>query len=239
MTTEDSARGDSSAGSPNLGWLPSGCTVLLSQHHLPVAVAVLVGGALLAAASEEALAPRGLAPALASCRPAEIDAPAPALSPTELKLARYVSRRYFVGLEASERVVQAAYAAAEEVGLDPLLLLAVAAVESSFNPLAESVVGAKGLMQIIPKFHRKKLGVAGGEDVLFDPQTNILLGARILQEYVYRTGTLEAGLQFYNGAFFDSSAQYARKVMAERLRLEAVVRGANGVREAAVRATAS
>jgi hypothetical protein len=41
---------------------------------------------------------------------------------------------------------------------------------------------------------------------------------------VRRTGTLEAGLQFYNGAFWDGSAQYAQKVMAERARLEQVVR---------------
>ena len=57
-----------------------------------------------------------------------------------------------------------------------------------------------------------------------DPESNILLGARILQEYIYRTGTVEAGLQFYNGAFWDGSAQYAQKVMAERERLEIVLR---------------
>jgi soluble lytic murein transglycosylase-like protein len=135
--------------------------------------------------------------------------------------------------------VQAAYAAADEVGLDPLLLLAVAAVESSFNPLAESVVGAKGLMQIIPKYHRNKLRLAGGERALFDPEANILVGARILRDYVYRTGTLQAGLQFYNGAFFDASAQYARKVMAVRLRLEAVLRGTASRREATLAADAS
>lgn len=199
----------------------------LSQQHLPLAMAVLVGGTLFCSASGEA----PLRPAeLGLCEPARVEAPPPALSASGLKLARYLSRRYFVGLEATERVVQAAYAAAEEVGLDPLLLLAVAAVESSFNPLAESVMGAKGLMQIIPKYHRDKLRLAGGEPALFDPEANLLVGARILQEYVQRTGTLEAGLQFYNGAFFDSSAQYARKVMAERARLEAAMRGARELR---------
>ena len=81
-----------------------------------------------------------------------------------------------------------------EVGLDPLLVLAVIAVESRFNPIAESGMGAKGLMQIIPRFHLDKLRAAGGEDAVFDPESNILVGARILQEYVYRTGTLDAGL---------------------------------------------
>ena len=199
-------------------------------------MAVLVGGTLLSVPSEELLAP---AAALASCRPAHIEAPAPALGVAELKLARYLSRRYLVGLEETERVVGAAYNAADEVGLDPLLLLAVAAVESSFNPLAESVMGAKGLMQIIPKYHREKLQLLGGDEALFDPEANILLGARILQDYVHRTGTLEAGLQFYNGAFFDASAQYARKVMAERARLEAVLHRPRDVHEAAVSAAAS
>jgi soluble lytic murein transglycosylase-like protein len=209
----------------------------LNAHQLPVALAVLLGGAALVAASGEALAPLGEPAGLALCRPAHIDV---AAEPTaiEVRLAQYLSRRYFIPLEPAERVVQAAYAAADEVGLDPLLLLAVAAVESSFNPLAQSVMGAKGLMQIIPKYHPDKLGLAGDDRVLFDPEANMRLGARILQEYVHRTGTLEAGLQFYNGAFFDATAQYARKVMAERSRLQAVLR-AMQVREAALPASAS
>jgi hypothetical protein len=194
---------------------------------------------MLAAAPGDAQAPEVTGHELLACRPAHIEAPAPALTAPELRLSRYLSRRYMVGLAATEQVVQAAYAAAGEVGLDPLLLLAVAAVESSFNPLAESVVGAKGLMQIIPRWHREKLERLGGDDALFDPEANILLGAHILKEYVHRTGTLEAGLQFYNGAFFDSTAQYARKVLAERSRLEQVVRGTSRVREATLSAQAS
>jgi hypothetical protein len=191
------------------------------------------------AASGDALAPQPAGHELFACRPAHVEAPAPALTAPELRLSRYLSRRYMVGLAATEHVVQAAYAAAGEVGLDPLLLLAVAAIESSFNPLAESVVGAKGLMQIIPRWHREKLARLGGDDALFDPEANILLGAHILKEYVHRTGTLEAGLQFYNGAFFDSTAQYARKVLAERALLEQVVRGPSRVREATLSAQAS
>ena len=194
---------------------------------------------MLAAVSGDALAPDATGEALVACRPAHVEAPAPALSARELRLARYLSRRYMLDQAATEQVVQAAYAAADQVGLDPLLLLAVAAVESSFNPLAESVMGAKGLMQIIPKWHRKKLEVVGGDEALFDPEANILLGARILKEYVHRTGTLEAGLQFYNGAFFDSTAQYARKVLTERARLQRVVRGMDRVREATLSASAS
>jgi soluble lytic murein transglycosylase-like protein len=121
-------------------------------------------------------------------------------------------------------MVAAAYRAAKEVGLDPLLVLAVISIESRFNPIAESGMGARGLMQIIPRFHRAKLEEEGGEDAVLDPESNILVGTRILQEYVYRTGTLEAGLQLYNGATRDYTAGYAQKVMAERTRLERVMR---------------
>lgn len=205
--------------------------MLACRPHLPVAVAVLVAGALVPSGAEEA--PEGYA-SLTSCRPAHVEPPPPPRAVTEGKLARYLAHRYLVGLESTLRAVRAAYSAAEEVGLDPLLLLAVAAVESSFNPLAESLKGAKGLMQIIPKYHAEKLWLAGGDQVLFDPEASMRLGASILQEYVRRTGSVRGGLQFYNGAYPDASAQYARKVMAERARLEAAVRERSVVHEAAL-----
>jgi hypothetical protein len=139
-------------------------------------------------------------------------------------LVAHLSRRYLIAAEALERVVATAHTAAGKAGLDPLLVLAVIGVESRYNPVAESPMGAKGLMQIIPKYHRATLGEHGGEQAVLDPRTNILVGSRILQEYVERTGSLEAGLQFYNGAFWDGSARYARRVMAERGRLEQVLR---------------
>jgi soluble lytic murein transglycosylase-like protein len=135
-------------------------------------------------------------------------------------LVSYLSRRYRVASSATEQLVDAAYDAGQQVGLDPLLILAVVAIESRFNPIAESGVGAKGLMQVIPKHHQDKLVDHGGESAVLDPTTNILLGAQILKEYIRRTGSLEAGLQFYNGALADVSSQYAQKVMAEKERLQ-------------------
>jgi len=178
-------------------------------------------------AADEAYAPDAEHDAVAelSCTPEETFAVVPR-DPAQAILARYLSRRFLIAGEATERMVGAAYSAAREVGLDPLLVLAVISVESRFNPIAESVMGAKGLMQIIPKYHPGKVKALGGEAALWDPASNIEIGAAILQEYVYRTGTLEAGLQFYNGAFGDASAQYSRRVLAERHRLVDVVRGA-------------
>ena len=180
--------------------------------------------AVLGLASEDAFAPNRGAPALAACTlPAAAE---PELAPEQIALAAFLSRRYQVARSVTERVVAAAWRAADEVGLDPLTVLAVVSVESRFNPIAESGMGAKGLMQIIPRYHRAKLDAEGGEDAVLDPESNILVGTRILQEYVRRTGTLEAGLQLYNGAARDGSALYAQKVLSERARLARVMRGA-------------
>ena len=197
----------------------------LRQRSLPILFASAVAATFLLLAADDAYAPEADRDVVASCLPEEAFAEAPP-DPAQALLAQYLSRRFFVAGEASERMVGAAYRAAREVGLDPLLVLAVISVESSFNPIAESVMGAKGLMQIIPRFHAAKVSAAGGEAALWDPERNIELGAWILQEYVHRAGTLEAGLQFYNGAFADTSAQYARKVFAERARLIKAARGA-------------
>jgi len=134
-------------------------------------------------------------------------------------LAIYLSRRYKVAQDATEQLVGAAHEAGSLTGVDPLLILAVMAVESRFNPIAESVMGAKGLMQVIPKFHQDKLDALGGEESVFDPMTNILVGARILKDAVRRGGGLMPGLQLYAGAFSDDSQQYAQKVMAEKERM--------------------
>jgi soluble lytic murein transglycosylase-like protein len=196
--------------------------VTLPHRSHPLAFAVVVTATLLMLAADQAYAPEADRDVEQSCVPEETFG-APARDPAEAILVKYLSRRFLIAAEATERMVGAAYSAAREVGLDPLLVLAVISVESRFNPIAESVMGAKGLMQIIPKYHPAKMLAVGGEAALWDPESNIYVGARILQEYVYRTGTLEAGLQFYNGAFGDGRAQYASRVMAERDRLLEVV----------------
>ena len=178
-------------------------------------------------AAGDAFAPEPPEAELGTCAPQESFA-AEIPDATQVVLSKYLSRRFQIASEATKRMVGAAYDAAREVGLDPLVLLAVISVESRFNPIAQSGAGAKGLMQIIPKYHRAKLDDLGGEQALWDPEANIRLGALILQEYVYRTGTLEAGLQYYNGAYWDGRAQYAQKVLNERARLLEVVREDGG-----------
>lgn len=130
-----------------------------------------------------------------------------------------LSKRYRVAEEAVGGFVAAAYKAGKVTAVDPLLILAVISVESRFNPVAESNFGAKGLMQIIPKFHKEKLIGHGGEEALLDPEVNILVGAQVLREYLRRFGGTETALQAYNGAFEESTSQYAKQVLSERSRI--------------------
>src|SRR5262245_58527256 len=125
--------------------------------------------------------------------------------PQHKVLAGYLARKYRVAGDATVDLVSESYAVGKTVGLDPLLILAVISVESRFNPIAESDMGAKGLMQVIPKFHTEKLAVHGGQDAVLDPKTNILVGAQILKEYIRLSGGIEAGLQMYNGTAYDRS----------------------------------
>ena len=193
-------------------------TIKLLQPLVVGACALLV-----AAAPPSAVAPD--TPEEASCTlPGKLAIEAP--SAAQQALIDHLSRRYLIASDATERMVAVAHQAGRDFGLDPLLVLAVISVESRFNPIAESGMGAKGLMQIIPEYHMDKLRKVGGEEAVFDPDSNIRVGAQILREYVRRTGSLEAGLQFYNGALNDEQSRYARKVLAERARLARVAQGA-------------
>jgi soluble lytic murein transglycosylase-like protein len=145
-----------------------------------------------------------------------------ALEREQRAASEYLARRYRVSDEAVAGFVASAYRSGKRFSVDPLLILSVAAVESRFNPVAESVFGAQGLMQVIPRFHFDKLG-SGGAVSLLDPDTNIQVGAQILQEYLRRTGDLEGALQLYSGAPDDPVAAYATKVLGERTRLEQAV----------------
>lgn len=175
-----------------------------------------------------AAAPAAVAAAPEAPAQARAELPAPALVPAEdvrrhRRIAEHLSRRYLVSADAIEEMVAAAHHAADRVRLDPLLILAVMAVESRFNPVAESVAGAKGLMQVIPKYHPEKFEPLGGEKAVLDPRANILVGALIIREYLNRTGDLTAALQLYNGAPNDPETGYTRKVMAEHQRLKGFV----------------
>jgi soluble lytic murein transglycosylase-like protein len=148
------------------------------------------------------------------------------LSRAQASVALWLSRRYHVAPEPVSRLVQEAWTVGALVDLDPTLILAVMAVESSFNPFAESPVGAQGLMQVMTKVHDDKYEAFGGSHAAFDPVTNLRVGVQVLKECIRRTGSLEAGLRSYVGASNSGEdGGYAAKVLAQQSILRLVASG--------------
>ncbi|CAG9169545.1 lytic transglycosylase domain-containing protein [Cupriavidus pampae] len=138
-------------------------------------------------------------------------------------VAEYIARKYRVASQATGQLVKAAYMTGREVGIDPLLILGVIAIESSFNPYAESGVGAQGLMQVMTKVHSDKYEAVGGVTEALNPYANIKIGALVLKDCIARAGSIEGGLRFYVGSTSTGDGGYGAKVLAERARLRALL----------------
>jgi Transglycosylase SLT domain len=148
------------------------------------------------------------------------------LNRQQAAVAQWLSRRYRVAPEPVSRLVQEAWRVGAKAGLDPTLILAIMAIESSFNPFAQSSVGAQGLMQVMTKVHNDKYEAFGGNHAAFDPVTNLRVGVQVLKECIARAGGLEAGLRFYVGAAnLSDDGGYASKVLSEQQSLRQVASG--------------
>jgi hypothetical protein len=143
-------------------------------------------------------------------------------------VTNWLSKRYRVAGDAANMLVSTAYLTAHELKLDPLLILAVMAIESGLNPFAESPMGAKGLMQVMAKVHHDKFEDVGGPQAALNPVANIRVGALILKDYVKRTGSIEGGLKTYVGAAdLETDSGYGNKVLNEYKLLKKVSKGQN------------
>jgi soluble lytic murein transglycosylase-like protein len=148
------------------------------------------------------------------------------LSTEQQRVNLWLSKRYRIAGTASTLLVGAAYEAAETVKVDPLLILAVMAIESRFNPFAESAMGAQGLMQVMSRVHREKFDDHGGPTAALNPVANIQVGARILKDMIRVSGSVQGGLKLYVGAGnLETDGGYAAKVLAEYSRLQQVAAG--------------
>lgn len=144
----------------------------------------------------------------------------------QASVAYWLSKKYRVAPEPLGALVAEAYTLGLKTKLDPTLILAIMAVESGFNPFAQSAMGAQGLMQVMTKVHGDKYENFGGALSAFDPLTNLRVGVKVLQECIARAGSLEGGLRSYVGAGnMDDDGGYAGKVLAEHARLQSVAGG--------------
>jgi hypothetical protein len=141
-------------------------------------------------------------------------------------LAFWLARKYHVAPEPVSALVSEAYDLGPKNQLEPTLILAVMAVESGFNPFAQSQVGAQGLMQVMTKVHEDKYQGFGGALAAFDPVANLRVGVNVLKDCITRGGSIEGGLKLYVGAANGKDdGGYASKVMGEYGRLQQVAKG--------------
>ncbi len=157
--------------------------------------------------------------------------PVGAAEPAQEHVTRYLSRRYRVAENAVRQIVGQAFTTGRSIGVDPTLILAVTAIESSLNPFAQSPVGAQGLMQIMTHVHSDKFAMHGGDHAALDPIANLKVGSEILRDLIRRGGSVERGLQLYVGAGnLPDDGGYATRVLGEMGRIKLAAAG--GVREA-------
>ena len=145
----------------------------------------------------------------------------------QANLAYWLSRKYRVAAEPLSALITEAYDLGPNNGIEPTLILAVMAVESGFNPFAQSHVGAQGLMQVMTKVHSDKYQGFGGNLAAFDPVANLRVGVNVLRDCIQRGGGIEGGLKLYVGAGpGKEDGGYVNKVLAEQKRLQQVAKGA-------------
>ena len=126
-------------------------------------------------------------------------------------LTKYVQKRSKVKLSEyqAKTIVTSAIRHGNKFKIDPTLVLAVAEVESEFNPKARSSSSsAYGLMQVIPYWHKEKIR---NRDMR-QAKEQIAVGAEVLAEYIESGGSVKAALKLYSGG----SSKYATKVIKTR-----------------------
>ena len=145
----------------------------------------------------------------------------PGITPAQERALRsYIARKYRVASSVAGALINTAFVVAKEMKLDPQLILAVIAIESRYNPYAESHVGAQGLMQVMTRVHKEKfVDFADGTIAALHPIANMRVGSRILRDCIDRRGSIERGLACYVGATGPSDGGYGAKVLAERRRM--------------------
>lgn len=123
-------------------------------------------------------------------------------------LAQHISVEFKKPLSVSLNIVKQAYAQSLLQGLPLPLVLGVIEKESGFNVKASNSYGAKGLMQVVPRFHSDKLEGLDPSSLL-TASVNLMVGTKVLKEYLEgASGNLALALRRYSGG----SREYATAV---------------------------
>lgn len=100
------------------------------------------------------------------------------------------------------RLTDVIYSESKKYEYDPMFILAVILTESSFKKGQKSSVGARGLMQVVPFVGKDVAPRAGvnweGSTTLFEPESNIKLGALHMFEQILKFGDVKKAILSYN-----------------------------------------
>ena len=146
------------------------------------------------------------------------ESPSFRLTRAERGVVQHIARKYRVNASSVEQYMGYARQSGKTYNVDPYLIMAVMATESSFNPRAQSRVGAQGLMQVHTKMHKKRFKPYGSTDTVWEPKVNIQVGSSILSDYLKRYGGSERrALKAYVGAArMSHDGGYGNKVLRRR-----------------------
>jgi soluble lytic murein transglycosylase-like protein len=140
------------------------------------------------------------------------------------RVTQYIQKTFKVAPHKTIAIITEAIYNGRKHNLQPELILAVIAVESTFRENAVSHAGARGLMQILPRAHPKKVKALGGIEALFQLKRNIATGTAILNEYMQRSeGDLQKALLRYNGSLSDPTSNYSDKVLRVFNKLKEII----------------
>lgn len=144
--------------------------------------------------------------------------PSVRLTRAERGVVQHIARKYRVNASSVEQYMGYARQSGKTYNVDPYLIMAVMATESSFNPRAQSRVGAQGLMQVHTRMHKKRFKPYGSTDTVWEPKVNIQVGSSILSDYLKRYGGSERrALKAYVGAArMSHDGGYGNKVLRRR-----------------------
>jgi soluble lytic murein transglycosylase-like protein len=142
----------------------------------------------------------------------------------------WLSRKYKVSPEPLSVLVAEAFLLGERAKIAPTLILAIMAIESNFNPFAQSSVGGQGLMQILPGQQAHKLAQLGGPMATFDPLSNLRLGVSVLHDLSVQKGSIDAGLIAYAETTKSRESNYLERVLQEQQRLARVTQSVRQAR---------
>lgn len=161
------------------------------------------------------LAAHGLirTPVVVHPEPAGTPVPQAAAAFDQDTVTSYLSREWNLGRPYASQVASAVLTSSKRHGVDPLLLMAVAATESSFKHWVGNPDGGNdpmkpfGIMQVAGRYHTDKF--PGGEVKATSVKENVDIGARVLKEYLAsERGNERRALLRYNGSLHVSDKYF-------------------------------